>query len=560
MIYSSPTSLQSARERCLRFWYFRKALNLSEPTRHSQAYGHVAHAVLERYMLADEVGRGSGGEPLELYPEGWTVDPQTGEVLSEPEAAQVRRLVELAIERGVVYRPPIREPESKIDEAELVPGLKLVGYVDLMLPDGVWDYKTRKSKRYALSADRLLDDTQMLVYALHVDAERVKHGLPRVPIQLRHLNFIKGYRKRSGEEEPEDVYDREALATPEHLDAFKQKLEVLRDEMIEARQVPEARWSDVPGPRPGSDGCNAYGGCHFRNICLGYQSVPQFKIQQSLTEGQEVVSRAAALSVMKKLGKTPGQPASPPEEAEAKAPATPPPAKPLEEPPEVNPAREPAPWAKPGCVSCQGNPVAGFNSKGSPCRVCESWARSKGIAGAMEYELGVDEEGLPTWTARATPPVGDAEELELAGEPSAKAPTAPSVPPQPPAEPAPESASKPKATRKKAARAKAAVKVEGLTLFVGCAPAPGPNVPELLDYHRWVTELRAEYAADGKLPSYWDADAFARRDAMQAVLPEIVRDRLQGTWMVARGVSLGSPDDQAVLGTLRGLADLVIEA
>lgn len=59
---------------CQRKWWLSKVRKLEEPTTGSQVFGTVLHAVIERFLLADDLGRGADGlTAVCLYPEGWEV-------------------------------------------------------------------------------------------------------------------------------------------------------------------------------------------------------------------------------------------------------------------------------------------------------------------------------------------------------------------------------------------------------------------------------------------------------------------------------------------------------
>src|SRR5690606_34026637 len=114
----------------------------------AQTFGTVLHAVCERFLLADDLGRDpSTGQPVDLYPPGWTkcynrwTNQPEGEVTPD-EAATIQALVAKASEQGVLQRKPGRAVELEFHRQVCVVEVddehheaRITGFIDLAYPD-----------------------------------------------------------------------------------------------------------------------------------------------------------------------------------------------------------------------------------------------------------------------------------------------------------------------------------------------------------------------------------------------------------------------------------------
>lgn len=78
-------------ELCKRKWWLEKIRRLNVIQKSSFTFGTVLHAVIERWMQADERGYGKDGKPVDLYPEGWIYDG--GEAVYGDDYANIKDLV-----------------------------------------------------------------------------------------------------------------------------------------------------------------------------------------------------------------------------------------------------------------------------------------------------------------------------------------------------------------------------------------------------------------------------------------------------------------------------------
>src|ERR1035437_3373846 len=114
---------------CKRKWWLKSIRHLPEIAKGSQVFGTVLHAVIERFLRADELGRDPAtGLPVELFPQRWTIaanrwKPEEIDGECTPaEAEIIRRLVTEAIEGGVIQR---HAGEVAIEQSITVPMDKL---------------------------------------------------------------------------------------------------------------------------------------------------------------------------------------------------------------------------------------------------------------------------------------------------------------------------------------------------------------------------------------------------------------------------------------------------
>lgn len=274
MIKLSATKLETfwreEKESCRRRWWFKYPKRLPVAYSSPGGFGDVLHAVLQRYLTADERGVDpETGASVKLYPKDWDipVDPfsgRFGERLSPADAALIRRLVDGAIRDTTLYRPPDRLVEVPFEH--FWPdhgGIRLGGVIDMVVPpDLVWDHKSHKSMRYARSKPRLKTSPQMLSYALALMKAQDEVGVHLDGVHLKHLVFAK---------EEERTRETVNYVSRDEILEFERKLIDRAGEMQALEQVPLEDWQSVPGPEPKSRACIAFGGCKFASICAGLE-------------------------------------------------------------------------------------------------------------------------------------------------------------------------------------------------------------------------------------------------------------------------------------------------
>lgn len=264
----SASQLQTY-ERCPRLWWFDKVRLMPRSQQaHSQTYGKVLHSVLERYLDSDPSGRDPEGNPVNLYPEGWATDPESGFGVTEEEAQQIKDMVEEAIKTGMLARRPDGQVERHFDVTlletkPLIDTVTIQGYIDYLTKDEVQDHKSRGRRRYIYSQERLATDTQMLIYAKVAGVTRVRHN-----------NFV----KEDGSVKPVSVE-----VPQEEIDAKWEDLKHLAGEMLALSKanLQDEDYSEVPSVFP-SRACNSYGACPFIYVCGGEVAPAKYRSIKSV--------------------------------------------------------------------------------------------------------------------------------------------------------------------------------------------------------------------------------------------------------------------------------------
>jgi hypothetical protein len=270
---------------------------------------------------------------------------------------------------------------------------------------------------------------------------------------------------------------------------------------------------------------------------------------------------------------------------------------------------EAPPWGKADCAACGGEASAsyGFNTKGSPCRICAVDARQKGRPLPDQFDITVTAEGLASWKPKGTTqPTGTAPlpssnapvkqqtaaaTFGAAGAPAAPQPAQePEVPETPsnvpaafqrapaglPEDPHPIPAPEPAAaeplreTRITAATplsdiVDAAMEEEkavgrpakSFILMVNCAPTrvqaksprrgSGNYVYRLDEVLRDLGKFLAEKSG---VVSFYDLDPWSRRDRLAAAAPKLA-EHFANDIVVAEGVSGANGDLKALVDSLR---------
>lgn len=304
---------------CFRKWWLGRVRKLESPSTTSQVFGTVLHAVAERYLRADDLGRDpETGKPVDLYPEGWEQawerDRKTKELYLAGEATPaeqtlIKSLIEAGIENGLLERLPGREIEHSFRESVMQADcpecngtgldvqsafvntkikcracggdgkgdhVEMMGFIDALYPDAIHDHKTAKNFKYSKNANHkspnyLGKNLQVLVYAkLALDKLR-KEGKPLPEkFHLRHNIFCKNPQHPT-------VRKVDVAVTPEQVeDHWNRVILPQTEEMIRLRRTAE-KWSDIPDPPTGNRACNAYGGCEYMTICSGMETEENYE-------------------------------------------------------------------------------------------------------------------------------------------------------------------------------------------------------------------------------------------------------------------------------------------
>jgi len=579
-------------ELCNRKWWLKSVIGLPTEQKQSFVIGRCLHGVIERYLKADEQGRGPDGSPVDLYPPGWdiayeevtdgatgirhTTERITGR-LDDDERTDIPRLIEAAITVGLLERQARRRIEFAV-RAQIFDGVEMVSIIDLAVPpDVIEDHKSVKTWKYAKGKARLVKDPQLMIYCRFL-LEEAKAGGGVIPDRfiIRHNQYCKD-RTLPIEQRVRQV---EAEITREEIEArwITEVVEPIR-KMLKTSKI--LTLADVQGPTPGA--CFAYGGCEFQRICGHQETVQAYKARIELTNANRMARFASnqggttTMGFFDKLKKadSPGVATAPPAST-APAPTTNPP-KPagrlmgLLKKPADAPAPAPAaaaqeappapqktvvasavpettipPWANPDCGACEGE---GWNSKGNPCRICVSDSPSR--KGILENCVVT---GPRTWTAKIAP-AKVAPEPKPAPKP-ALAPVKKTEITQEDIE-ATSNAAPPSEHNAEPEPEKGGRKRKFFTLLIGCViqKTDTRRVIYLEDVFR---DLRKKMCEAMGVENYWDIDAFRRRDKICFAADQYADDF--GTNIVVATSSSASVDFKAFVDALRPYASTVIQS
>ena len=572
-VVASPSQMTDLLD-CDRKWWFRRVCRL--PVIEGQekfVFGNVLHAVIQRWLLADERGRDPEGKPIEIYPEGWEQDKgDDGKVngrINKREAQLIRMLVSKAVDSGLLRRTPGRKIEREF-EIQIIPGVGYIGALDVEDPEGVEDHKSTKARKWISSETDLANDPKMLSYA-----EIWRRLYPESDVVRLRLNYMV--------KDPDDLFTKpvEVLVPAPDVERFWNETIMPGAERMLAMKkarTPVTEWARIPGPKnPGV--CKKYGGCTFAAICARMKTPTVYAEEINRANGKlppipETPSTPkpakTPMGIFKKAGVKPA-PAAPAtvvtsqtaveETVEELVPS----AAPAKAAPAPAPAAEAVvapPWAVKGCVPCKGTGL--ILSKGRACKACDSVQGQRNGPQSSGFDVEFEADGSVSWSLKA-------------GSEQPQVPTPPPAPKAAPAKPqaapaasvqvtAPVTAAKPKTVKVVAPKptpvaAPAMVAVpsgetmppvepdqpEGFRLFINCLPLGG----SYLDLAAILADEGAELANEKGAESFYALDSFKRRDMLASVAGSVAKEKLAGRDVVAIG---GSQDLKAYVEALRPLA------
>lgn len=628
-------------EHCVRRWWGRAVRRMPSPPRKSSCFGDVAHAVVARWLQADDLGRGP-----DLYPPGWLnghdrFGNPTG-TLTPREGDLVRTLVSAAVDSSVLLREPGRKVEVPFDyliELGSDRQVRVHGFVDLVIDAtdscDVVDHKFVADRKYVPGPKRLARNAQLLAYALAQFRRRPELN----EVTTRIVGFVKDPEKPL-------VLPRSARVSREAIGQFEAQLREVALGLLPLLEVGPEGWPShsrtlpVATPPPSSPrACLQYGKCPYLELCSGSRTEEQHVEAVSRVKEIQQNSRRNGLTTTPKPGMFWGvkkedtvgfadklKARAAINAAAGGAPAQAPPA-----PSKVAPAAQAVraesaaasapfdgtpPWANPDCRACKGSGVA---SSGRVCQVCSATAKQRKVPGPELFAIESDGAGGLVWvpldgsgpggssgakkpmTAQVQPEQAapepepeegedDSEEEEEEEtedeEPSEEEPTPepePAAPePEPPAAEAPAepkkrgrpkgSTNKPKPGPTQLVPATVTAQqldsqapptlqlpkvtlTKGLTLFVNTAVymVGGPGQVHRLDTAFDVVARQVAQVLG--VESYWQANAFARRDTLAALAGQTAAS-LDGKVLAG---AMDTPDMVAFVATLRPYCSLYVE-
>jgi len=362
---------------------------LPREQKHSQTLGLVLHAVCDRFYRGEE-----------LYPPNWEVaySKYTGDEegrLGKADQALVSALVNAAIAEGILIQDPGIESEKEFKlHLAVVNGLQIVltGCVDVVTPESIDDHKVTGAPRY-YNEKALRNAHPMLIYAAVMAHEGKLEG---ESVWLRYNLFIK---------DPDNpkVKRVSVEVTQEELSAYvKNTLMPLLDRMTaaEVKGYGKEDWASVPCDERA---CDDYGGCPFRSICSGKESVDEYcrrfadsgdregernKALARLQGSSEVTEnkKETGMNILKTVTQQYTQSTQSKETTTTPAPE----AVVLQTAPAVATDRDMAPWANPECKACATGPIGGITKLGKACPGCKLYAKKTGLPDPADYEIIAD--------------------------------------------------------------------------------------------------------------------------------------------------------------------------
>lgn len=486
---------------------------------------------------------------------------------------------------------------------------QITGFIDLCYRDEVQDHKTTKSMRWAKSRDALRQNPQMLIYAKML-IEDIKEQGGAIPeeITLRHNVYVK---------DPDDLRIRktEVVVSVEQIENHWKQIVQDCDLMDRIRRRAET-WDDIPDPPDPSASCNAFGGCPYRSICsgseseLGYekrfdshqkaayaQQTPTTPGEHKMDFAAKLAQKTASLQAASN-GSTPAvNPLNAPKIGPAKPAA-----------PEPAPAAEATvrvgnftcrvwgkgadgsnllfpPWSVPGV---QVNGGIGFNTNGDPDKVSDIKAKVAKQPTSDMFDLTPVGDGTIYWEGKKGTPaegmsgfsplspnykpgeeIGVESRVALANAPAPVMPPEESAPaPEPEVEPEtePETAPQIEASAAVAAPATSGKRgrpAKGFILAINCAATSGIQKAgsgrHVYDLHEVLQRLGEQMAESAGVESFYDLDAFSRRDALAKIAPALAAE-FGADIVSACGIGTGVSDAKVLCDALRPHAGMVFIA
>ena len=280
---------QDFNDTCERKWLLAKILKVPQPSRSFTTFGSILHAVVERYLLADDNGN-VNGKPVDMYPEGWDKGLKL-----QSERDLIKALVEKAEEQGILERYEDRFVEQCLTDGtkywddfgekiwKLKDDLWLTGFIDYHHSGNVIeDWKTSSNPvKYGLNSDPksvnfLGYDIQGLMYCLWVDTFRESHDR----YVLRHNYFD----TKSTPEDPK-VFQVEVTISRAVVQQFGRWLNKTADYMYSLKNK---TFADAESLYRGDKACDKYRGCAYKKICNGQLTIEQHtKLIQQQEKNEE---------------------------------------------------------------------------------------------------------------------------------------------------------------------------------------------------------------------------------------------------------------------------------
>lgn len=238
-VFLSASQFQTF-QRCKRKWAFTYIDGEVSPGSAATEFGSEVHAVIEHYL-------------------------KTGEWKGADDAVACAK-------QGAHMLPEPKDRTIGVEEQMLVslskkPSVKLIGYVDLIIPPRhghflkVVDHKSTKDFRYMAKPAELKDNVQATIYSTYA---MDKHRVDKVETQWRYYCARPGPGVDGRPRTPRGFKVVSRMKDKgEVLEAWK-PLVLASQEMVELA-LNQKTWAKDVEPNP--DACGDYGGCPFWHLC-----------------------------------------------------------------------------------------------------------------------------------------------------------------------------------------------------------------------------------------------------------------------------------------------------
>lgn len=551
-VWTSSVSQVENYVSCNRKWFLSSVDYLPQEPRRATAIGDCLHQVIERYLKKED------GQPEpDLYPTGWNEQRNsfTNEllfVLDESEQKIIKALVQKGIDHGVI----IRRPNSIVEYSEKVhitPEITFQVRIDYAYDWTIEDHKTCKDFRHTLVSDPehnryIGNDTQLRVYAYFWANKRHAETGEAIPeyLTIRHNQYCVG----DANELPRIVSTK--IRYQDCVDEYESVKQTVLNQ-LELRQKHlkgEITFKDVDKD---ISTCSAYGGCPFKTVCTGTESVDMYKnrIKKKINNTNKpkesnmafnlsagaTKDQAKVLEAIDKKVDAPVVTKTAPEPATAPATA---------------PAHNVAGMTIDGLNKIRAILVANCEEAGidpnmSP-KIKDVDAKIEILKAQAEAEAKAKAEA----EAKALAEQQAKAEAEAKAKAEQQAKTTPKVKPAPKVEviepePKPETVTPSDTTSDFVFKAPTASRSKETFVYINCAPIGSP-VLKIVTIQEVFAIKSAELAKVRGVESYYDLPAFERRDSIKRAVPHFFKE-LEGLHIVSYTTD---PDEQALLTALLG--------
>jgi hypothetical protein len=218
---------------CKRKWYYRYVEKIKEP------YKPWLKAGLDFHQCIENCFKKLAGEEVEV----------------EYFDNDIKEMVKVAWEKGIIYSPDTHVVEKKID-IDINEGAEMIGFIDLLDVSNskIIDHKTFKRPQDCLTEDDLKNNLQLMIYAywylLKLDNKK--------GVWLRHNQINKI--------DPESSKYTEVWVSRETVeDYWAENVVPVVEEILDLQGAEKEKFTCTIAR------CGDYGGCSYQKHCEGYK-------------------------------------------------------------------------------------------------------------------------------------------------------------------------------------------------------------------------------------------------------------------------------------------------